>query len=79
MNTYYLIDKDTNTTIFRVTPKENYPPYNKLVEIYNYKENKFIETIRLRGEIINPDYREIKEEEVPRYIEKARKRIKIIV
>lgn len=75
MNTYYLVDKDTNTIILRVTPKKNYPPYNKLVEIYNYKENKFIETIRLRGEIINPDYRDISEKEALYYIEQTKKEI----
>jgi len=70
---YFLVDKDTQSTILCVTPKENYPPFNKKVEIFNYKENKFIETKRLVGEIINPDYWEVNKEEALSYIEKAKR------
>ena len=69
---YYLIDKDTEMIILRVTPKEGTLPY---VEGYHYGMNQFVPSPASQGEVINPDYRKIKEEEVSRYIEKARKRI----
>jgi len=71
---YYLVDKVSENIVFRVTPKENYPPFNKKVEIFNYKENKFIETKKLAGEIINPDYRQVSKEKAFSYIEKAKKK-----